>query len=66
MITGVTYKLNIINLLKKDSLYNYGKDIGYDLGHNSKEGFPNPSGWLGTAVCLCIVREPALICVSLL
>ena len=25
MIPGVTYKYNIINLLKKESLYNYGK-----------------------------------------
>ena len=25
MVAGVTYKFNIINLLKNDSLYNYGK-----------------------------------------
>lgn len=25
MVPGVTYKFNIINLLKKDSLYNYGR-----------------------------------------
>ena len=31
MVPGTTYKFNIINLLKKDSLYNYG---GFLLSEN--------------------------------
>ena len=30
MVPGVAYKFNIINLLKKDSLYNYGKSLYFN------------------------------------
>lgn len=52
MVPGVTYKFNIINLLKKDSLYNYGRCICFNLEQirdvTKPHDFPDEtplSGW---------------------
>ncbi|XP_072175344.1 uncharacterized protein [Diadema setosum] len=45
MIPGVTYKFNIINLLKKDSLYNHGMR---PLMYSEKEVSSSGVGWVRT------------------
>ncbi|KAJ7370497.1 hypothetical protein OS493_032063 [Desmophyllum pertusum] len=42
MVPGVTYKFNIINLLKKDSLYNYGMK---PLLYSEREATASGLGW---------------------